>query len=217
MRRPSLHTWKTNFILFLTVESHYRTSTMRHQHTTAQLCHTAAWYSTLQSSTTIKILFIIVLKIAITKCQHHSLPAVQCMEIALHPISPYDWHPHSLSSLPSITRSIIHDTVHSFQQLSTNMKAHNHSQSVTWPPQSSVDLHCTYVLPSILHYYFLSTVCFNLPSLVLFLCPLLYSLCSENFIFQIHLFTFKFVSFIFTPYKISLLHSHLFNIQNPCI
>ena len=62
----------------------------------------------------------------------------------------------------------------------------------------------TYVLPSILHYYFLSKVCFNLPSLVLFLCTSLYSLYSENFIFQIHLFTFKFVSFIFMPYKILL-------------
>ena len=56
---------------------------------------------------------------------------------------------------------------------------------------------------------------FNLPSLILFFHTLLYSLCSENFIFQIHLFTFKFISFIFTPYKILLLHSHLFNIQKP--
>ena len=71
----------------------------------AQLWHTAAWYGMLQSSTTIRTSFVIVLKITITQCQNHGIPAVQCMEIALHPISPCDQHLRLLSLLPSITRS----------------------------------------------------------------------------------------------------------------
>ena len=47
MRRPSLCTQKTNFTLFLMVETHYRTSTRG----TRTLWHTAARYGTLQSST----------------------------------------------------------------------------------------------------------------------------------------------------------------------
>ena len=35
----------------------------------------------------------------------------------------------------------IHEAIHSFQQLSYNMKACNHSQSVTQPPWSLADLH----------------------------------------------------------------------------
>ena len=127
MRRPSLCTQKFIFILFLVVESHYRTSTTRHQYTTAWLWHTAVQYGKLQSSTLIKTLFIIILKIAITEGKNHGIPAVWCMEIALHPISPHDQHLSLLSSLPIITRSIIHNAIHSFQQLSYNMKAHNHS------------------------------------------------------------------------------------------
>ena len=106
----------------------------------------------------------------------------------------------------------IHEALHSFQQLSYNMKACNHLQSVTRPPQSLADLHCM----SYYQYFIIISFqrpAFNLPSLALFLHTSLYSLYSENFTFQIHLFTFKFVSFIFTPYKISLLHSHHFNIK----
>ena len=173
----------------------------------------------LQSSTTIRTSFVIVLKITITKCQNHGIPAVQCMEIALHPISPCDQHLCSTSARYlhcQASLEAIHEAVHFFQQLSYNTKAHNHLQLVTWTPQSLADLLCMSY-----HQYFViisfQRSAFNLPSLVLFLHTLLYSSYSENFIFQIHLFTFKFVSFIFTPYKILLLHSHLLTYKNPCI
>ena len=71
----------------------------------ARVWHTAAQYSTLWSSTTIRPSFIIVLKIIINKCQNHSIPAVWCMEIASHSISPHNRHFCLLSSSPSITRS----------------------------------------------------------------------------------------------------------------
>ena len=64
-----------------------------------------ARYGTLQSSTTIKPSFVIMLKITINKHQNHGIPAVRCMEIASHPISTCDRHFCSLSSLSSITRS----------------------------------------------------------------------------------------------------------------
>ena len=96
------------------------------------------------------------------------------------------------------------------------MKAHNHSQSVTWPPWSLADLHCMSYHKYLIIISFQRSA-FNLPSLILFLRTSLYFLCSENFIFQIHLFTFKFVSFISTPYEILLLHSHLLTYKNPCI
>ena len=105
----------------------------------------------------------------------------------------------------------IHEAIHSFQQLSYNTKAHNHLQSVTWPPRSSADSHCM----SYYQYFIIipfQRSAFNLLSLALFLCTLPYSIYCENFTFQIHLFTFKFILFIFTPYKILLLHSHPFNI-----
>ena len=108
----------------------------------------------------------------------------------------------------------IHEAVHFFQQRSYNMKAQNHLQSLAigHPASSVIGRPAPYVLLLILYYYFLSKVCFNLPSLTLFLRTLPYSLYSGNFTFQIHLFTFKFVSFIFTPYKTLLLPSHPFNI-----
>ena len=90
------------------------------------------------------------LKIAINKHQNHSIPAVWCMEIASHPISPYDCHFCLLSSSPSITRSdpwghtLLSATVIQYkgsQSLATVIQ-YEGSQSVTWPPQSLVDLHC---------------------------------------------------------------------------
>ena len=173
----------------------------------AQLQHTMAWYGTLWSSTTIKTLFVIVLKIAITECQNHDIPAVQCMEIALHSISPCDQHLPPLSS--SITRLV---------EVSSMMPYTPFSNCHTiW----RFTITCNQSL-GILSHWKTHTVCltistsslfpfngsFNLPSLILLLHTLPYSLCSEKFTFQIHLFTFKFVSFIFTPYKILLLHSH---------
>ena len=56
-----------------------------------------------------------------------------------------------------------------------------------------VEVVVTNVLPSIFCYYFLSRSAFNLLLLIMFLRTSPYSLCSENFIFQIHLCTFKFV------------------------
>ena len=208
MRRPSLCTWKTDFILFLTVEIHYRTSTRG----TSILQHTAAWYGMLWSSTTVRTSFVIVLKISINKCQNHGIPAVQCTEIASHPISPCDWHLCSLSSSPSITGS----DPWGHTLLSATVIQYEGLQSVTQPPWSSADLH------HMSYYQYLIIIsfqrsAFNLPSLVLFLCTSPYSLYSENFIFQIHFFTFKFISFIFTPCKILLLHSHLLTYKNPCI
>ena len=96
------------------------------------------------------------------------------------------------------------------------MKAHNHLKLVTQPPQSLADSHRM----SYYQYFVMISFqrsAFNLPSLVLFLHTSPYSLYSKNFIFQIHLFTFKFVSFIFTPYKISVLHSHPLRYKNLCI
>ena len=116
---------------------------------------------------------------------------------------------HNLHHQASL--EVIHEAIHSFQQLSYNMKARNHLQLVTRPPWSLEDLHCM----SYYQYFIIISFqrsAFNLPSLALFLCTFPYSLYSENFTFQIHLFTFKFVSFIFTPYKTLLLHSHAFNI-----
>ena len=203
MRRSSLCTWKTDFTLFLMVEMHYRTSTRG----TRTVRHTAAQYGMLQSSTTIRPSFVITLKITINKCQNHGIPAVQHTEIASHPISTHDQHFCSLSSLLSITRSdpwgrtLLSATVIQYKGL----------QSVTRPPQSLADLHCMSY-----YQYFIIIPCqrstFNLLSLTLFLHTLPSSLYSKNSTFQIHLFTFKSVSFIFTPYKISLLHSHPFNI-----
>ena len=71
----------------------------------AQVWHTAAWYGMLQSSTTIRPSFIIMLKITINKHQNHDIPAVWCMEIASHPISTCNQHFFSLSLSPSITRN----------------------------------------------------------------------------------------------------------------
>ena len=175
----------------------------------AWVWYTAAQYGTLQSSTAIRPSFIIMLKITINKCQNHSIPAVWHMEIASHPISTCNQHFCSLSSLPSITRSnpwgntVLSATVIQYEGLQ--------SLTITHTPQSPADLHrMSYYQYFIIISFQRST--FNLPSLTLFLCTLLYSLYSENFTFQIHLFTFKSVSFIFTPYKILLDHSHPFNI-----
>ena len=176
----------------------------------AWVWHTAAWYSTLRSSTTIRTSFVIVLKITINKCQNHGIPAVWCMEIASHSISPCDQHFCLLSSSPSITRS--NPWGHTL--ISATVIQYKGSQSlatVTRPPWSLIDLH------HMSYYWYFVIIsfqrsAFNLPSFILFLHTSLYSLYSENFIFQIHLFTFKFASFIFTPYKILLLHSHPFNI-----
>ena len=173
----------------------------------AQIWHTAAWYGMLQSSTTIRPSFIIMLKITINKRQNHGIPAVWCMEIASHPISTCNQHFCSLSLSPSITRN----DPWGHTLLSATVIQYKGLQSVTWPPQSLADSHC-------MSYYqhFIIISCqrstFNLLSLALFLRTFPSSLYSENFTFQIHLFTLKFVSFIFTPYKILLLHSHPFNI-----
>ena len=154
MRRPSLHNQKTDFMLFLMVELHYRTSTTRHQHTMAWLWHTAAWYGMLQSSTMIRTSFVIVLKIAITKCQNHSIPAVQCTEIALYPISPCNQHPYLLYLSPSITRS--YPWGHTL--LSATVIQYEGSQSLAIGHLTSLVIGrlAPYVLLSILHYYFLS-------------------------------------------------------------
>ena len=154
MRRPSLCTWKTDFILFLTVEMHYRTSTRG----TSILQHTAAWYSMLQSSTTIRTSFVIVLKITINKHQNHSISAVWCTEIASHPISPHNWHLCLLSSLPSIARS----DPWGHTLLSAIVIQYQGSQSLTIGHLASLVIGrlTPYVLLSIPCYYFLSKVHF---------------------------------------------------------
>ena len=130
----------------------------RHQDTTAWVQHTAAQYSTLLSSTTIRPSFVIVLKIPINKCQNHSIPAVQCMEITSHPISTCDRHFCLLSSLPSITRSnpwgctLLSATVIQYKGLQ--------SLAIGHPASLVISRLALYVLLSILHYYFLSKACF---------------------------------------------------------
>ena len=205
MRPPSLCTRKTNFTLFLMVEKHYGTSTRG----TRTVWHTAAWYSMLWSSTTIRPSFVIMLKITINKCQNHGIPAVQRMEIASQPISTCDQHFCLLSSSPSITKS--NPWGHTLLSAAVIQYKGSQSLAITRPPQSLADSHSmSYYQYFIIISFQRST--FNLLSLTLFLCTSLSSLYSENFTFQIHLFTFKLVSLIFTPYKISLLHSHPSNI-----
>ena len=106
---------------------HYRTSTRG----TRTVQHE---YGTLQSSTTIRSSFVMMLKITINKHQNHSIPAVWGTEIASHPISTCDQHFCLLSSLPSITRSNPwHHTL-----LSATVILYEGSQSLTitcsWSP-----------------------------------------------------------------------------------
>ena len=61
---------------------HYRRSTRD----TRTVQHTAAWYSTLQSSTTIRPSFVIMLKTTINKHQNHGIPAVWCTFSNCHTI-----------------------------------------------------------------------------------------------------------------------------------
>ena len=163
MRRPSLCTQKTNFILFLMVETHYRTSTRG----TSILWRTAARYSMLQSSTTIKTSFIIVLKITINKHQNHGIPAVRCMEIASHPISTCDWHFCLLFSLPSITRSdpwgctLLSATVIQYEHVFYHTKIRNHYSSLH-PSVSGSSCTCTSVFRIIWLWYMSVKWYFNL-------------------------------------------------------
>ena len=187
MRRPSLCTRKTNFTLFITVETHYRTSTRG----TRTVWHK---YGTLQHDMACcKAQPQFMLKITINKRQNHGIPAVWCTEIASHPISTCNQHFCSLSLSPSITRN----DPWGHTLLSATVIQYKGLQSVTWPPQSLADSHrMSY------YQYFIIISCqrstFNLLSLALFLCTFPSSLYSENFTFQIHLFTLKFVSFIFS-------------------
>ena len=194
---------------------HYRISTTRHQHTMAQLWHTVAWYDTLWSSTTIRTSFIIVLKIAITKHQNHSIPAVWCTEIALHPISPHDWHLHLLSSSPSITRSYPWGCT----LLLATVIQYEGSQSLAISHLASfvIGRLAPYVLPSIFIIISFQRSAFIPPSLLLFLCTLLYSLCSENFIFLIHLFTFKLFHLFSHLIKFCYFTATFLTYKNPCI
>ena len=93
MRRPSLCTWKTDFTLFLTVEMHYRTSTRGTRTVRHNTAHCKAQPQ-----------LDIMLKITINKCQNHGIPAVQCTEIASHPISTRDQHFCLLSPSQSLAR-----------------------------------------------------------------------------------------------------------------
>ena len=113
----------------------------------------------LQSSTTIRTSFVIGLKITINKHQNHGIPAVRCMEIASHPISPCNWHFCLLSSSPSITRSdpwghtLLSATVIQYKGLQ--------SLTIGYLASSVIGRLAPYVLLLIIHYYFLSKVRFQ--------------------------------------------------------
>ena len=124
-----------------------------------QVWHTAAWYSMLRSSTTIRTSFVIVLKITINKHQKHGIPAVWCMEIASHPISPCNQHFCSLSSLLSIT--ISDPWGHTLLSATVIQYKGSQSLAISHPASSVISRLALYVLLSILHYYFLSKVCFQ--------------------------------------------------------
>ena len=186
------------------------------KHTTGRVLEAPGHYGTLQhgmahcKAQPIRPSFIIMLKIIINKHQNHSIPAVWCMEIASHPISPCDQHFCSLSSLPSITRS----NPWGRTLLSATVIQYKGSQSLA--------ITCNHS-PSLLGHWKTCTVCLIINTSLLFPFKGLLLICHHSHCssalcctpYTLKILHFKFVSFIFTPYKILLLHSHPFNISKP--